>query len=138
MARTVRDAMTGNPSTVRADASVVEAARLMRQEDAGIVPVVEDDRLEGVITDRDIAVRVVAEGRDPNEAKVRDAMSDRLVTIDPGQDLDEAMRLMAEHQVRRLPVCEEDGRLVGVLAQADVARHGEDSRTGETVERISR
>jgi CBS domain-containing protein len=131
--------MTSNPSTLRADASVVEAARLMRDEDAGIVPVVEDgDRLEGVITDRDIAIRVVAEGRDPNEAKVRDAMSDRLVTIDPDQDVDEAMRLMGEHQVRRLPVCEEDGRLVGVLAQADVARHGEDSRTGETVERISR
>ena len=65
-------------------------------------------------------------------------MSDRLVTIDPAQDLDEAMRLMAEHQVRRLPVCEEDGRLVGMLAQADVARHGDESRTGETVERISR
>jgi CBS domain-containing protein len=138
MARTVRDAMTREPTTLAADASVVEAARAMRDEDAGIMPVVDGDRLEGVITDRDVAVRVVAEGRDPNEVRVRDAMSDRVVTIDPAQDLDEAMRLMAEHQVRRLPVCEEDGRLVGVLAQADVARHGDDSRTGETVQRISR
>jgi CBS domain-containing protein len=138
MARTVRDAMTREPTTLATDASVVEAARAMRDEDAGIMPVVDGDRLEGVITDRDVAVRVVAEGRDPNEVRVRDAMSDRVVTIDPAQDLDEAMRLMAEHQVRRLPVCEEDGRLVGVLAQADVARHGDDSRTGETVQRISR
>jgi CBS domain-containing protein len=138
MAKSVRDAMTKNPTTLAVDATIVEAARAMRDEDAGIMPVVDGERLEGVITDRDVAVRVVAEGRDPNEVHVREVMSERLVTVDPGQDLDEAMRLMAEHQVRRLPVCEEDGRIVGVLAQADVARHGEDSRTGETVESISR
>ncbi|HEY6030801.1 MAG TPA: CBS domain-containing protein, partial [Gaiellaceae bacterium] len=100
--------MTERPRTLGLDDTIVEAARAMRDEDAGIMPVVDGDRLEGVITDRDVAVRVVAEGSDPNATKVRDAMSDRLVTIDPGQDLDEAMRLMAEHQVRRLPVCEED------------------------------
>ena len=134
---TARDAMTENPRTLSSDATIVEAARAMRDEDAGIMPVVEGDRLDGVITDRDIAVRVVAEGRDPASTQVRDAMSERLVTVDPGQDLDEAMRMMAKHQVRRLPVCEEDGRLVGMLAQADVARHGDDARTGETVQRIS-
>jgi CBS domain-containing protein len=134
----VRDAMTDNPRTLTADSTIVEAAKAMRDEDAGIMPVVEGDRLEGVITDRDIAVRVVAEELDPKTTSVRDAMSNRVATIDPDQELDEAMRLMAEHQVRRLPVCEEDGRLVGMLAQADVARHGDDSRTGETVERISR
>ena len=138
MARTVRDAMSADPRVLGPDATVVEAARTMRDEDAGIVPVVEDGRIEGVITDRDIAVRVVAEGSDPGSVHVRDAMSTRVTTIDPGQDLDEAMRLMAEQQVRRLPVCEEDGRLVGILAQADVARHGDEHRTGETVERISR
>jgi CBS domain-containing protein len=134
---TVRDAMTENPRTLTPDSTIVEAARAMRDEDAGIMPVVDNDRLAGVITDRDIAVRVVAEGRDPNSTSARDAMSDRVVTVDPAQDLDEAMRLMGEHQVRRLPVCEEDGRLVGMLAQADVARAGDDSRTGDTVQQIS-
>src|SRR4051794_40132617 len=134
---TVRDAMTESPRTLTPQATVVEAARAMRDEDAGIMPVVDGDRLEGVITDRDIAIRVVAEGRDPQSTTVQDAMSERVATIDPAQELDEAMRLMAEHQVRRLPVCEEDGRLVGMLAQADVARHGDETRTGETVERIS-
>jgi CBS domain-containing protein len=134
---TVRTAMTEKPRTLTADSTIVDAARAMRDEDAGIIPIVDGDRIEGVITDRDIAIRVVAEGRDASSTHVRDAMSDRLTTIDPDQDLDEAMRLMAEHQVRRLPVCEEDGRLVGMLAQADVARHGEDARTGETVQRIS-
>ena len=137
MASKVRDAMTQHPRTLAPDATIVEAARAMRDEDAGIMPVVEGDRLEGVITDRDIVVRTVADGKDPEEIRVRDVMSERLVTIDPDQDIDEAMRLMAEHQVRRLPVCEEDGRIVGVLAQADVARKGDDSRTGETVEQIS-
>jgi CBS domain-containing protein len=137
MASKVRDAMTQHPRTLAPDATIVEAARAMRDEDAGIMPVVEGDRLEGVITDRDIVVRTVADGKNPEEIRVRDVMSERLVTIDPDQDIDEAMRLMAEHQVRRLPVCEEDGRIVGVLAQADVARKGDDSRTGETVEQIS-
>ncbi len=137
MAKMVRDAMTERPKSVGPGATIVEAARAMRDEDAGIIPVVDGDRLEGVITDRDIAIRIVADGHDPGSASVRDAMSEKLVTIDPDQDLDEAMRMMADHQVRRLPVCEEDGRLVGMLAQADVARHGDDSRTGETVQRIS-
>jgi CBS domain-containing protein len=79
----------------------------------------------------------VAEGRDPESTTVREVASTELVTIDPAQSLDEALRLMAQHQIRRLPVVEEDGRLVGVLAQADVARHGDDSQTGQVVEKIS-
>lgn len=134
---TVRSAMTESPRTLTADASIVDAARVMRDEDAGIVPIVEGDRLEGVVTDRDIVMRIVAEGRAIDSATVRDAMSNTVQTIDPDQDLDEAMRLMAEHQVRRLPVCEEDGRLVGILAQADVAKHADDARTGDTVQQIS-
>src|SRR4051794_21457538 len=102
---TVRDAMTEGPRTLTPHSTIVEAAQAMRDEDAGIMPVVEGDQLEGVITDRDIAIRVVAEGRDPGSTHVHDAMSQRLATIDPDQDLGEAMRLMAEHQVRRLPVC---------------------------------
>ena len=134
----VRELMTESPRTVAPDASAVEAATVMRDEDAGVVPIVESDgRLAGVVTDRDIALRVVAEGREPGSTTVGEIASQNLATIDPQQDIDEALRLMAKHQVRRLPVVEEDGKLVGILAQADVARHLDASRTGEVVEQIS-
>lgn len=133
----IKELMTVKPRTVKAGDTIVEAAKLMRGEDTGIAPIVDGDRLVGVVTDRDIAVRVVAEGRDPQSTKVEEIASQNLVTIDPQQDLDEALRLMAQHQVRRLPVVEEDGRLVGIVAQADVARHADASRTGEVVEQIS-
>jgi CBS domain-containing protein len=138
MGKTIREAMTSNPKTVSNDQSVVEAARIMKQEDAGIVPIVEGEKLIGVLTDRDIAIQVVAEGKDPQSVKVSELASRDLVTIDPQQDLDEGLRLMARHQVRRLPVVEEDGKLVGILAQADVARTGDDAKTGEVVEEISK
>jgi CBS domain-containing protein len=134
----VRDLMTKGPRTVQPDASVADAARLMRDEDTGIIPIAEGDgRLAGVVTDRDITIHVVAEGKDPTSTKVTEAASKNIVTIDPQQDLDEALRLMAEHQVRRLPVVEEDGKLAGILAQADVARHADPARTGRVVEEIS-
>src|ERR687886_158226 len=128
MGQTVRDAMTSDPRGVESSTPIVEAARLMKQEDVGVIPIVEGDRLQGVITDRDIVVRIIAEGKDAQTATVGEAASQNLVTIDPQQDLDEALRLMAQHQVRRLPVVEEDGRLVGILAQADVAQHGDEVR----------
>ena len=137
MAQSIRDLMTENPCTIDADKSVVYAAKMMRDEDVGLAPIVEGDKLIGTLTDRDIAIRVVAEGKDPNQTTVREVASTNLVTIDPQQDLDEALRLMAEHQVRRLPVVEEDGRLVGVVAQADVARDGDDTKTGQVVQEIS-
>ena len=135
-ARSIRDLMTASPATVEPTTSVVDVARLMRDQDAGSIPIVDGDRLVGTITDRDIAIRVVAEGRDAQKTSVDEVASRDLVTIDPQQDLDEALRLMAQHQVRRLPVVEEDGRLVGILAQADVAR-AEPERAGEAVEEIS-
>jgi CBS domain-containing protein len=137
MSQNIRDVMTANPSAVEPDKSVVEAARIMKQQDAGVFPVTENGRLTGMVTDRDIAIRVVAEGKDPGSTTVREVASTDLVTIDPQQDLDEALRLMAQHQVRRLPVVEEDGRLVGVLAQADIARVGDDAQTGQVVQEIS-
>jgi CBS domain-containing protein len=133
----ISELMTSDPRSVTADSTVAEAARLMRDEDAGIVPITEGERLVGVITDRDIAIKVAAEGKDAQSTKVSEIAASNLVTIDPQQDLDEALRLMAQHQVRRLPVVEEDGRLVGILAQADVARHADPVRTGEVVEEIS-
>ena len=138
MGRTIREAMTSNPKTVSSDQSVVDAARIMKEEDAGIVPIVDGEKLVGVLTDRDIAVKVVAEGKEPQSVKVTEVASRDLVTVDPQQDLDEALRLMARHQVRRLPVVEEDGKLAGILAQADVARQGDEAKTGEVVEEISK
>ncbi len=134
---TIKELMTVRPRTVKVGDSVVEAAKLMKGEDAGLAPIVDGSRLVGVVTDRDIVVRVIAEGRDPNATKVEEVASQNLVTIDPQQGLDEALRLMAQHQVRRLPVVEEDGKLVGIVAQADVARHADAQRTGAVVEEIS-
>jgi CBS domain-containing protein len=137
MGKGIREVMTSNPCTIDADKPISYAAKMMRDEDVGLAPVVEGDRLVGTLTDRDIAIRVVAEGHDPDSTKVKDVASKDVVTVDPQQGLDEALRLMAEHQVRRLPVVEEDGRVVGVVAQADVARLADDRKTGEVVERIS-
>jgi CBS domain-containing protein len=138
MAESIRDVMTKNPRSVESGTSVMEAARIMRDEDVGIVPIVEGDRLVGTVTDRDIAVRVVADRKSPEAATVGEIASRELVTIDPQQDLDEALRLMARHQVRRLPVVEEDGKLVGILAQADIAKHASSEKTGGVVEDISK
>ena len=137
MAKTIRKVMTDNVCSIDADQTVAHAAKMLRDEDVGLAPIVEGDKLIGMLTDRDIAIRVVAEGKDPGTTKVRDVASTRLVTIDPDQDLDEALRLMGTNQVRRLPVVEEDGKLVGVVAQADIALHAPEEKTGEVVERIS-
>jgi CBS domain-containing protein len=134
--QTVQEAMTSNPAAITPDTSVQEAARLMKSEDVGALPVVEDGRLTCVITDRDLAIRGVAEGAGA-DTPVRDLASKDVVTIDPQQSLEEAARLMAQNQIRRLPVVEEDGRLVGMLAQADVAAAGHDALTGEVVQKIS-
>jgi len=135
MAKSVRDAMTADPRSIGASASVVEAARLMREQHIGSLPVTEDDRPVGMITDRDITTRVVAESAVPETTSVGDVYSRDLISVEPNSDLDEALRLMARHQVRRLPVVEND-RLVGMVAQADIALK-ESERTGELVGAIS-
>ena len=136
MAKTVREAMTQNPRSVGPSDSVADAARVLKDENVGSVPVVEGDRPVGMLTDRDIVTRVVAEGRDPNSTSVKDVASGKVVMAESGTDLDDALQLMAQHQVRRLPVVEE-GRLVGILAQADVAEIVGDKQTGRLVEAIS-
>lgn len=137
MAKMVRDAMTANPRTATPAQSLAEAAQIMQSEDVGSVPVVEDGRLVGVLTDRDIAIRAVAEGVDVQTLNVGDVASREPVTVEPGQDLDEALALMARHQVRRLPVVD-DGQLVGILAQADVAIEVKEKKAGEVLEEISK
>ncbi len=138
MAKSIREVMSSNPCAVDADTPVTYAAKMMKQEDVGIAPVVENDRLVGTLTDRDVVVRVVAEGKDPDSLTVREVASTALLTVEPEQRLDEALQLMARHQVRRLPVVEENGRFVGVVAQADVAREAGEKKTGEMVEEISK
>jgi len=136
MGKKVTDSMSSNPRSVDADQSVANAAKMMKDADVGLAPIVEEDRLVGTVTDRDIAIRAVAAGKDPETTKVLEIATKEVVTIGPAQELEEALSLMAEHQVRRLPVVE-DGRLVGVLAQADVAKDASPEETGRLVERIS-
>jgi CBS domain-containing protein len=136
MHKSIQEAMTPNPTTVEPTTPAQEAARIMKSEDIGSLPIVEGDKLVGVITDRDLAIRIIADGLGI-DTPVGEIASKDVVTVDPQQTLEEAARLMAEHKVRRLPVVEEDGRLVGILAQADIAQTGHDSLTGETVQQIS-
>jgi CBS domain-containing protein len=136
MAKSVRDAMTEDPRSIGASASVVEAARLMREQHIGSLPVTDDEQLLGMITDRDITTRVVAEAADPKTTPVADVCSRDVISVEADKDREEALELMARHQVRRLPVVE-SGRLVGIVAQADIALTENETRTGELVEAIS-
>jgi CBS domain-containing protein len=133
----VRDAMTANPRTVQWRASVLEAAKAMEEEDVGSIPVVDSDGLlVGMITDRDIVLRVVAAGREPGSTAVEDVATRDVSPTYADESLDEALQQMAHHQVRRLPVIEDD-RVVGILAQADVAQEAKDKKAGQLVEEIS-
>jgi CBS domain-containing protein len=128
----IRKLMFVKPRTVKIGDSVIDAAKLMKGEETGIAPIVEDGRLIGVVTEHDITLRVVAEGRDPRTTRVEEVASRDVITIDPDQALDDALAVMAQHGLRRLPVIEEDGTLVGIVVHADVQRHVEAERT-ETV-----
>jgi CBS domain-containing protein len=136
MAKSVEEVMTGRPRAVRAEAAIEEAAQIMELEDVGSLPVVDEDgRLLGIVTDRDIAIRAVARGRSPSTSVGEVASSD-VVAVAPGDDLDVALDSMARHRVRRLPVIQGDV-LVGMLAQADVARDAGEKTVGEVVGLIS-
>jgi CBS domain-containing protein len=137
MGTKIKDAMTANPWAIEADKPVAYAAKMMKDENVGFAPIVEGDRLVGTVTDRDIAVKAVAEGKDPQTTLVREIAETNIVTVEPEQDLDDALELMASHQVRRLPVVEQDRKLVGVVAQADVAQEAEAQKVGRMVEEIS-
>lgn len=139
MGTKIADVMTQRPRAVTAQMTVREAARLMDEEDVGSLPVVDDgERLVGIITDRDVAVRVVGRGLDSDTTVVGDVASLDVVALTPDHDLDDALRLMAQEQVRRVPIVLRENQLVGMLAQADVAHTGKEKTTGEVVEAISR
>jgi CBS domain-containing protein len=132
----IRELMTTNPTTCETSSTITDVAKVMKDEDVGPVPVTEGGRLVGIVTDRDIVVRVVAEGRDPSSTTIREIVSSDLATVQPDTSLEEALNLMAQRQVRRLPVVEGD-QLVGIVAQADIARAADEERTGEVVQQIS-
>jgi CBS domain-containing protein len=133
---TVKDVMTSKPTSIAGDAMVVEAARRMLSEDVGSLPVVDGDEVVGMITDRDVVLQVVAKDLDPNKVPVSTVCSESPVTARADDSLDDALAKMAKEQVRRLPVVS-DGRLVGILAQADIARTARPESTGRLLEEIS-
>lgn len=137
MATKVRDAMTPGVQSIRPTESLPRAATMMRENDVGSIPVVDGNQLVGILTDRDIVARAVADNADLRTTTVGDVASRDVFTVGPEDDLDEARRLMADQQVRRLPVVE-DGHLVGILAQADVAMLAREKEAGEMLEDISR
>jgi CBS domain-containing protein len=120
MAQSIRDVMTGNPITLPATSSVVDAARTMRDSNIGNVIVVDNGRICGIVTDRDITVRGVAEGRDVSSLKLRDICSQEITTLSPTDSVDDAVRLMREKAIRRLPVVE-GGKPVGIVSLGDLA-----------------
>jgi CBS domain-containing protein len=139
MGTKVSEVMTDRPRAVTADTTIREAARLMGEEDVGALPIVgEAARLVGIVTDRDIAVRAIGRGLDPEQTSVGQIASSEVYALTPDDDLDEALQTMARAQVRRVPVVVRENELVGMVSQADIARAGKDKNTGEVVEAISR
>jgi CBS domain-containing protein len=135
----ISDIMTKNPETAHPGSTIADVARMMRDLNVGIVPVVkEDGDLAGVITDRDITIRIVADGLNPIDMSVQDFLSPNAICIEPDASVDEARKLMSEHQIRRLPVVEK-GKLVGILSIGDVAIRDRDDKeaTGEALQEIS-
>jgi CBS domain-containing protein len=137
MSKLVRDVMTSQPVTIQRSASVKSAAELMEQQDIGSLPVVDEGgSLVGMVTDRDIAIRAVAAGRDTEATQVKEILSSPAVQVMPDDSLDMVLELMAKYQVRRLPVAY-DTQLVGVVAQADIAHEAKDKKAGQVLEAIS-
>ena len=122
----IREIMTSDPELIDPQASIREAAKRMKSEDIGALPVGENDRLIGMVTDRDIAIRGVAEGRAPESTTVRDVMSEKIFYCFEDDDIDDAAQCMAENQVRRLPILNRDKRLTGIVSLADIAQTGEE------------
>ena len=136
-----QEIMSRNPAYVTPETTLTEAARLMKTENVGVIPVVESNssrKLVGVLTDRDIAIRAVAEGRDGATTSVGHVMSSDVHTCTPDTSVDDVMDAMGKEQVRRIPIVDERGALVGIVAQADVVLHAKNDKKAEkTVEKIS-
>ena len=135
----VKDVMTPDPVCCRRDSSLQEVARKMVEHDCGEIPVVDEGgKAVGVVTDRDICCRTVAEGKNPLEMKAGDVMTSPCITVTPETDLDDCCKVMEDEQIRRVPVVDASGRCCGIVAQADIAQNVRDkSEMAEVVEKIS-
>ncbi|MGH7944903.1 MAG: CBS domain-containing protein [Opitutaceae bacterium] len=129
--------MTTSPRCVAPDSNLAEAAKLMGELDVGALPVCDKDRIAGMLTDRDIAIRAVAHGRDPKKTTVQDAMTGGIVFIYDDQDVDEAARLIETKKIRRLPVLNRDKRLVGIISLGDLAVNAGAGLGGEALKEVS-
>jgi len=130
--------MTHNVEVVSAGASLKDAAKKMKDLDVGLIPVCDGDRLKGVLTDRDITIRATADGRDPSKTKVSEVMSTDLAYCLEDQEVEEAVSVMEARQIRRLPIVNQNKRLIGIISLADIAVHvGDRDLSGETLEEIS-
>jgi len=133
--------MTKNPVCCLQNETVLKAARMMKSENVGSIPVIENDqtkRLVGIVTDRDLTLKIIADGLDAESTKVDSVMTQKVVTCHTEDDLQQALDAMAEHQLRRIPIVDNDNRIVGIIAQADVAtRVDQPEKTAEMVKEIS-
>jgi CBS domain-containing protein len=137
MGKTAREVMTGGVECIGENDTITDAAKRLAELNVGAMPICgEDNRLKGMLTDRDIAIKVIAQGKDPNTTKAGDLAEGKPVTIGADDSVDEALRTMTDHAVRRLPVI--DGHdLIGIVSQADLARNVDEDKVGELVEAIS-
>lgn len=134
----IRDVMTKSPRTVEQNDNIREAANIMAREDTGVVPVVDGNKVIGLITDRDIVVRAVAEGKDCGSARVADAMTRNVRTVREDTPIDQVLQLMSTAQVRRVPVVGANDELVGIVSIGDLATEtNKDDKVGQTIENIS-
>ena len=133
----IQDVMTAEVSFVRPDTPILEIARKMRDGDIGATPVVEDERLVGMVTDRDVVVRVVAEGSDVRTKTARDAMSPGILYCFVDESVEAVLENMGDQQIRRLPVVDREKRLVGVVSLGDLALSGKRKAAGEALQEIS-
>lgn len=135
------EVMTNNPVCCLPNDMVVKAAKLMKSGNVGSVPVIENEetrKMVGIITDRDLAMKVVAEGKDPKSTKVAAVMTAKVVSCQSEDDLQKAMDSMSKHQLRRIPIIEKDGRILGIISQADIAtRVDKPNKTAAMVKEIS-
>jgi len=137
MGKTVQEVMSRNVESARPDVTVKEVALIMKQRNIGSLPVIDQQHVSGLITDRDITIRIVAEGRDASTTKVADVMSRDVVTVKEGDPLEDAERLMHDRQLRRLPVVNEQGELTGYLAMARIAREESPEQAGKVLKGVS-
>lgn len=134
----VRDVMTTNVATCAPTSSLPDVARIMRDKDCGAVPVVNGDKLEGIVTDRDIVVRAIADGKNVTDMDVSSCMSPTVASIRSDADIEECLNLMEQQQIRRVVVTDDNDKITGIVAQADIALHAPKRETGEVVQEVSK